>query len=1112
MKQRTVNTLEKKLIAQGMPFGEASFDDFLKELLHTTSVHIERPSIPFQIHDGVNNIIRRYIIGHQDLPIWLVQCKTLNSEFENALLRHLGTHDQQFLLALGEQGESTWRFGWVEVSNSTESEKKVRSGLMTIEPLCSRTWSLLMHPYQQTDNHSMETFRQLINTEPLQQQLIQQIQNWKKFAIQHVKRKDQYQTHGLDDMSIWQQYCSPIYLQVLTLLTLEKKGWLGIQNDQWGNGPTDFLYSEWKRIEPRGENYWLAVLRPLLRRHGPFDSTVSRYSDKQFAHLNLRVLDSERLTEHAVSNDLFWHPQDGLLTTLSAYPFFFEQRVDRHNTLFLSVENLRTLFEEGLFRGNRKTSIGYHTPPKAALTVAQQAIESQLFNRLEMENQITDETVQDLHQWIVEGNLNERLKQHSHLLSDCLQGLRICDPSVGTGALLVAAVELITNLQRQLNHADANFSASDVKHSLIQKSIFGVDTDPHAVEVAHLTLWLTWIVDREQPKTFLNLECNIVRGNSLWDEPFGISTFDAPAFQANATLESINSRFAPLILELRSNLVNAIKHYPYSERPTERLKEILDTQWKLTLLHVQTNLDDKNVKKLRLEHHSFCIWTLRFPQVFIHENPGFDIVLCNPPYILEDSNTTDKDNNPYINHSSLRKVLNSRIDAPSYFIQLGSRITTSIGCLGFLASNYIATNTSARKTRTLLKDKLHLTHWVNLDDNRLTASQFGLHNALFCARKKPNTADKVLYTATHRFQKQELQRWLTSNAPLSYVVQETNSLFYGTTNTIRLIDQQHWGEFFACIETHSRKLGDIAGVHQGLVTGANQITDNLRLNFKLQAKEDHGIFVLDAGYAYDRRLMEALNQEANQASDPTLYPDILKPLRKSSEVQCFCVSENIERYVLYLHKDLEPIRPTTSVLWQHLDQFKELLKARTGLSSSDPWWSLTWPRNPGIYAKDAIVTPYRSSKFRFALNDRGYHYSSDCTLITPSKETTETNPVPVDTAYLLGYLSSSLFECWYRLKGKSKGNVLEFLAGPLQSVPIPRLTPTLEGEIAELTREGIEQVKRCSPHDEEHKETLVQEQCKRLDRAFYRALNIDQTTQERIRTHLNDTSNINRDG
>ncbi len=1108
MKQRTANTLERKLIAQGMPFREASFDAFLKELLNTSSINIERPSIHATIDDGLRSFIRRYIIGHQDIPIWLVQCETLTNEFEKTLLEHLRLHDRKFLLALGEEGKSTWRFGWVEAMNSTDSENAVRSGLMTIEPSCSRTWSSLMHPYQQAENHSMEAFQRCVSTRSLHQQLIQQIQHWKKYAIQHVKNSDQYQTTDLDDANIWQRYCNPLYLQVLTLVTLERKGWLGIQNDQWGNGQTNFLYSEWKRIEPRGENYWLSVLRPLLRKHGPFDSTLSRYSDKQFAHLNLRIVDAERLTERALSNDLFWHPQDGLLTILSAYPFQFIQT--DHNTLYLTVESLRTLFEEGLFRGNRKTSIGYHTPPKASMTLVQQAIESQLFNCLESAKHNGEVTFEDLHEWIVDGNLNDNLKPHTHLLSDCLQNLRICDPSVGTGALLVAAVELITDLQGQLNHLDTSFIASDVKHALIHKSIFGVDTNPHAIEIAHLTLWLTWVVDREQPKPFLNLECNITQGNSLWDEPFGISTFDAPTFQPNATLESINSKFAPLMLELRSNLLNGITHYAYSERPTERLKEILDTQWKLTLLHVQSGLDDHSVKLLRLQHHAFCIWNLKFPQVFIHENPGFDIVLCHPPYILEDSNTTEKDN-PYIQHSSLRKLLNSRMDAPSYFVQLGNQITNSTGSLCFLASNYIATNTSARKTRTLIKDTLHLTHWVNLEDNRLTASQFGLHNALFCARKKPNIEDRTLETATYGFAKNELQDWLNSNNAIPYNIQKTNSLFYGTNNTIRLIDQK-WEEFFTLIETNSNQLGLVAGVHQGLVTGANQITDTLRSNFNLDATEDHGIFVLDAVYSYDRRLMEELHQETEQASNSSLYPDILKPLRKSSEVQRFCVAENVERYVLYLHKELEPVRPKTSVLWKHLHKFETLLGARAGLSASDPWWTLTWPRNPGIYTSDAIVTPYRSSKFRFALNERGYHYSSDCTLIVPVKHSTDSNIAPIDTAYLLGYLSSSLFECWYRLKGKYKGNMLEFLAGPLQEVPIPRLDPAIEQEIAEGTRKGIDQIEHGAFLDEQKRHDFIQNHIQRLDRIFYEALDMDATVQECIHTYLAEVSQTDKEG
>src|SRR5437773_7352976 len=56
------------------------------------------------------------------------------------------------------------------------------------------------------------------------------------------------------------------------------------------------------------------------------------------------------------------------------------------------------------------------------------------------------------------------------------------------------------------------------KHDAIQDSLYGVDIDPGAVEIAKLRLWLSLVVDEEdvkQIKPLPNLFYKIVTGNSL---------------------------------------------------------------------------------------------------------------------------------------------------------------------------------------------------------------------------------------------------------------------------------------------------------------------------------------------------------------------------------------------------------------------------------------------------------------------------------------------------------------------------------------------------------------------------------------------------------------------
>jgi hypothetical protein len=60
-----------------------------------------------------------------------------------------------------------------------------------------------------------------------------------------------------------------------------------------------------------------------------------------------------------------------------------------------------------------------------------------------------------------------------------------------------------------------NFDASGVKLNIIQNSIYGVDIERGAVDIARLRFWLSLIVDEPEPKALPNLDYKIVVGNSL---------------------------------------------------------------------------------------------------------------------------------------------------------------------------------------------------------------------------------------------------------------------------------------------------------------------------------------------------------------------------------------------------------------------------------------------------------------------------------------------------------------------------------------------------------------------------------------------------------------------
>ena len=124
------------------------------------------------------------------------------------------------------------------------------------------------------------------------------------------------------------------------------------------------------------------------------------------------------------------------------------------------------------------------------------------------------------------------IRDRADLIDEKLANIRVCDPAVGSGAFLVGMMTEIVKARQTLStyiDADRQRSPYVFKRQAIQNSLYGVDIDPGAVEIAKLRLWLSLIVDEEdirEIKPLPNLDYKIMQGNSLLEEFEGIRLFD----------------------------------------------------------------------------------------------------------------------------------------------------------------------------------------------------------------------------------------------------------------------------------------------------------------------------------------------------------------------------------------------------------------------------------------------------------------------------------------------------------------------------------------------------------------------------------------------------------
>ena len=206
--------------------------------------------------------------------------------------------------------------------------------------------------------------------------------------------------------------------------------------------------------------------------------------------------------------------------------------------------------------------------------------------------------------------LPERIRKDAKLIDDKLAEITICDPAVGSGAFPVGMMSEIVKIRNVLtpflslrgaqatkqSQIDDNRTVYNFKRQCIEHSLYGVDIDPGAVEIAKLRLWLSLVVDEDDIKNIKplpNLDYKIVCGNSLLGVEKNLFNF---------------------------NLFNRL----------EKLKPLFFNETNPTKKQKYKKQIDKLINEITSGHKEFD-FEVYFSEVFHHKG-GFDVVIANPPY------------------------------------------------------------------------------------------------------------------------------------------------------------------------------------------------------------------------------------------------------------------------------------------------------------------------------------------------------------------------------------------------------------------------------------------------------------------------------------------------
>ncbi|MBU4579410.1 Eco57I restriction-modification methylase domain-containing protein, partial [Patescibacteria group bacterium] len=267
--------------------------------------------------------------------------------------------------------------------------------------------------------------------------------------------------------------------------------------------------------------------------------------------------------------------------------------------------------------------------------------------------------------------LPESIRRNAKLLDDKLAEITVCDPAVGSGAFPVGMMSEIVKARNVLSVFidDKNRKIYNFKRQCIEHSLYGVDIDPGAVEIAKLRLWLSLVVDEDDIKNIKplpNLDYKVVCGNSLLGYPYRPRGLDK--------IEILKERFLN------------------ETRPKDKIKLHEEIDEAIYGLY-------ENTKK-SLGYQVLMDFNINFSEVF-HRKGGFDIVIANPPYVsTKGRDETDK--------KSLKTVYGFGDDLYSHFYFKAIEIATdNKGVVLFISSKTFWTIQTKRNLRELfLKNRI----------------------------------------------------------------------------------------------------------------------------------------------------------------------------------------------------------------------------------------------------------------------------------------------------------------------------------------------------------------------------------------------------------------------
>jgi hypothetical protein len=426
---------------------------------------------------------------------------------------------------------------------------------------------------------------------------------------------------------------------------------------------------------------------------------------------------------------------------LDSFKFVHKEQLGNEDTI--DPEILGYIFERAMTAIDRKGTGAYYTPKPITKYISENTIYPYIIDKtnefLKTEKDYKEtEFINDIEQLL--DLADTTLKE---IWNKIILKVRVLDNACGSGAFLLAAANILFDLNRQIrDKLGAKNPDTTLKFLILVNNLYGVDINPNGIEIAKLRLWL-WLVDSYEPEHIQplpNIDYNLRVGNSL------IGYVDLTDFKGATLAEWLwDEEKATLdtFLKERNNLIRDYKR-SWGEEAKELKGSVQELDEKINNL-LNADLYRKfRDKKIKISREEFLKlnpfhWGFEYYDVFDLDNQkeerGFGVVIGNPPYVRADAQDADyQRQRRLMERIGEYQTLYEKWDLFTAFIERSLKLLGKDGMFSYIVSNSFNTSKFADKSKRFILENFLLKQ-IDFFKNITVFRGIGIENVILLVKK-----------------------------------------------------------------------------------------------------------------------------------------------------------------------------------------------------------------------------------------------------------------------------------------------------------------------------------------------------------------------------------------